>query len=78
MVLSTKLQKMIKIAIPDPKASAELIADLQSELSTVAADVPAVVTANATDLATSEALANQLKTTVNAILTNLKAAGLMS
>lgn len=44
----------------------------------VAATVAAVSTANATDLATAEALANQLKTTVNAILTSIKAAGLMS
>lgn len=43
-----------------------------------AATVAAVATANATDLATAQALANQLKTTVNAILTNLKAASLMA
>jgi predicted RecA/RadA family phage recombinase len=41
-------------------------------------DVAAVATANATDLTTSEALANQLKTTVNAILTSLKNAGVMA
>lgn len=39
------------------------------------ANIAQVATANATDLATSEALANQLKTTVNAILTALAAAG---
>lgn len=43
-----------------------------------AATVAAVATADATDLATAEALANQLKVTVNAILTNLKAANLMA
>ena len=43
-----------------------------------AATVAAISTANATDLDTAQALANQLKTTVNAILTALKAAGLMA
>lgn len=43
-----------------------------------AATVAAVATVNATDLATAQALANQLKTSVNAILTNLKAANLMA
>lgn len=43
-----------------------------------ATTVAAIATANATDLATSEALANQTKTTVNAILAALKAAGLMA
>lgn len=43
-----------------------------------AADVAAIATPAATDLATAEALANQTKTTVNAILTALKTAGLMA
>jgi len=43
-----------------------------------AATVAAVSTANGSDAATTQALANQLKTTVNAILTELKAAGLMA
>lgn len=43
-----------------------------------AADVGANATAAATDLATAEALANSLQTTVNAIRTNLRAAGLMA
>lgn len=42
-----------------------------------AAFVAQVSTANATDLATAEALANQLKTSVNAILTSLINAGVM-
>ncbi len=44
----------------------------------VAATVAAIATANGSDLATTQALANQLKTSVNAILTSLKAAGLMA
>jgi predicted RecA/RadA family phage recombinase len=49
-----------------------------SGTTAIAADVAAVATANAVDLATAEALANQLKTTVNAILTSLKTAGIMA
>lgn len=41
------------------------------------AQVADVTTAAATDLATSEALANQLKTTVNAILAQLRATGII-
>lgn len=40
--------------------------------------VAPVATANGSDLATTQALANQLKITVNAILTALKNAGLMA
>jgi hypothetical protein len=36
------------------------------------ATVANVATANATDLATAQALANQLKTTLNALLTELR------
>ncbi len=42
-----------------------------------AVNVPDITTANATDLPTTQALANQNKATVNAILTALKNAGLM-
>lgn len=42
-----------------------------------AANVAAVSTANGSDAATTQALANQLKTTVNAILTALKDSGQM-
>jgi predicted RecA/RadA family phage recombinase len=59
-------------------------ATVQVSLSEVGADtgkaavVAAVSTANGSDAATTQALANQLKTTVNAILTALKDAGLMA
>lgn len=42
-----------------------------------AANVAQNATANGSDLATTQALANSLKTTVNAILTSLKNAGVM-
>lgn len=41
-----------------------------------AANVAPITTANATDLATAQALANQLKTTVNDLLTKLDTAGI--
>lgn len=78
MALSTKARKRLEVAMAR-RAEAKEIADaIDSSSHPVAATVAAVATANATDLATSEALANQLKTTVNAILTSLKAAGLMA
>lgn len=47
-------------------------------LSLPAANVAAESTANGSDAATTQALANALKTKVNAILTSLKNAGLMA
>jgi predicted RecA/RadA family phage recombinase len=43
----------------------------------VAANVAAIATANGSDASTTQALANATKTSVNAILTALKAAGIM-
>lgn len=43
-----------------------------------AANVAAITTANGSDLATTQALANATKTTVNAIITALQGAGLMA
>lgn len=74
MSASKKLQALIKVAIPDKAAAAELIADS----SGVAAHVANVATADATDLASAEALANANKVAINAILAALQAAGLMS
>lgn len=48
------------------------------EMTSVADTVVAnVSTANATDLATAQALANQLKTTLNQLLTALRAKGII-
>lgn len=49
-----------------------------SNVAPVAAVVAANTTANGSDASTTQALANSLKTTVNNILTELKAAGLMA
>lgn len=43
-----------------------------------AATKPAIATANATDLATAQALANDLKTQFNDLLAKLKTAGIMA
>lgn len=50
----------------------------KSDALTQQVDIPNVATANATDLPSAEALANQLKTTLNATLTMLRAAGVMA
>lgn len=78
MALSTRTKTYLAIALADQTASAEVAAAVGSALSSQAADVAAITTANATDLTTAEALANQTKTTVNAILAALKAAGIMA
>lgn len=43
-----------------------------------ATSIPNVSTANATDLATAQALANSLKTTLNNLLTDMRTNGLIS
>lgn len=48
-----------------------------NDASAVAANVAAIATANGSDASTTQALANATKTSVNAILTALKAAGIM-
>lgn len=52
-----------------------LAAHINGKIST---NIPAIATANATDLATAQALANQTKTTVNNLIAALQAAGLMN
>ena len=60
-------------------ATAPTAATVQAAMARVVPvdNVAAVATANASDADTSYALANQLKTTVNAILAALKEHGLM-
>ena len=54
-----------------------LVREALEDLDRVAAAVADEATANASDLATAIALANALKTKVNALLAALRAAGLM-
>jgi hypothetical protein len=77
-MLSNEAKKRMVIAVAHAKYGKELTDAIDANTAKVAADVAAISTANATDLPSAEALANQLKTTVNAMLTNFKAAGLMS
>lgn len=81
-VTKTKTDKYIGIAYSgaasnDTTCEVLLSPDTNSETNQ-AAVVAAITTANGSDAATTQALANQLKTTVNNILTELKAAGLMA
>lgn len=86
MALSTKTRKRVEVALARRDAAKELCDAVDSGGNTPAADVAAIATANAAtqtgayvqaDVQTIATLANQTKTTVNAILTALKAAGLM-
>lgn len=60
------------------KVEVLLVQDAGQSSIPVAAVVAAVTTANGSDAATTQALANQLKTSLNAILTSLKDAGIMA
>lgn len=77
MVLSSKLQKMIQNAIPDKSASAELIAAIAAEVGQ-ATHVANIATADATDLASAEALSNANKAKINEILAAMQAASQMA
>jgi predicted RecA/RadA family phage recombinase len=55
-----------------------LLVDNGSTGAVVAANIPAISVADATDLASAQALANACKATINSILAALKAAGTMA
>lgn len=67
-------QNIEEIALFDADGN---VIDLSS-LGEVAAHVAPVATAAATDLASAEALANQNKATINAVIASLIASGLMA
>lgn len=81
VVTKTATHKPLGIAF---RASASSATKVQVKLTEdgaaapVAANVAQVTTANGSDAATTQALANALKTSVNSILTALKNAGLMT
>lgn len=86
MALSTKTRKRVEVALARRDAAKELCDAVDAGGNTPAADVAAISTANAAtqtasyvqaDVQSIATLANQNKTTTNAILTALKAAGLM-
>lgn len=80
LVTKTVSDKRIGIAFEDADGSASTCLVKISEegsAGNIAANVAAEATANGSDAATTQALANALKTKVNAILTALKAGGVM-
>jgi hypothetical protein len=77
-MLSSRSAQALSNAIADIQAADEVVAAIDAAAALApAADVPAISTANATDLPSAEALANSCKSTINEILANMKAAGLM-
>lgn len=69
MALSESTQKIVKIALADNVAGAELITSI-ARVDTASA-VAAVASPDATDLASAQTLANELKTQVNALIAAL-------
>jgi predicted RecA/RadA family phage recombinase len=69
---------IIGIAYTDELSAATTIQVCIDEQPLQAAVVAAITTANGSDASTTQALANATKTTVNSILTALKAAGIMA
>lgn len=81
-VTKTNTDKYIGVAVKAEVSAATTVNVLltpdTNAVTNQAAVVAAVTTANGSDAATTQALANQLKISVNAILTELKNAGLMA
>lgn len=71
-------QKISLLAALDVAAAGEPATLTVSGTVKKSATKPAIATANATDLATAQALANDLKTQFNDLLVKLKAAGIMA
>ena len=69
---------IIGVAYSDEASGATTIQVCIDEQPLQAAVVAAITTANGSDAGTTQALANATKTTVNAILTSLKNAGIMA
>lgn len=76
MPISKKARARLEAAIAH-RAVAKEIADAIDIGGNPGVPVADIATANATDLATAQALANATKTTVNALLASLRAAGLL-
>lgn len=78
MALSQSAKDILIVAMANRAAASEVSAAIDAAFDAPASHVASIATANATDLATAEALANATKVTVNQILAALQAAGLMS
>lgn len=77
-MLSEKLKARIRVAITNKDQAEELIAAINAGGNPVATHVTNVTTADATDLASAEALANANKAKINEILAAMQAAGQMA
>jgi len=78
MALSKEARARLESAITRRSVAKEIADAIDAGGNAQAAHVASVSTANATDLASAEALANANKVAINALLAALQAAGLMA
>ena len=75
-----KIESAIEGSIANPEAAAAVINAVDSALvdANIVSAQADIATANATDLATAQALANACKTKINALLAAMRAAGILA
>lgn len=78
MSLSEELKNRIRVAITDKESADELIAAIEAGSNSQGAAVADVTTANGSDPATTQALANANKAKINELLASLRAAGILA
>lgn len=78
MSLSLKARAVLISGLANKSVGKEVADAIDSGAAVIAANVPAVAVANASDLPTAIALANANKVAINAIIASLQAAGLMA
>jgi hypothetical protein len=78
MALSTKARARLEKALAKRSEAKEIADAIDGNSHPLVAHIAAIATADATDLASSEALANACKAKINALIAALIAAGLMS
>lgn len=78
MALSAKAKKRLEVAMARRAEAQEIISAIEAGGNAQAAAVANVTTADATDLASAEALANANKAKINELLASLRAAGILA
>lgn len=78
MALSAKAKKRLEVAMARRAEAQEIIAAIEAGGNPQAAAVADLTTADATDLASAEALANANKAKINELLASLRAAGILA
>jgi hypothetical protein len=78
MALSDKLKNRIRVSITNKADADALIAAIESGSNPQGAAVADVSTANGSDPATTQALANANKAKINELLASLRAAGIIA